>query len=232
MSNADRYERQIALTEIGPAGQKALQEKCVLIVGAGGLGSPLLYYLAAMGIGEIRIVDHDIVGPSNLQRQILFNEGDLGKEKALIAKKRIELLNHQCKVKAFVERFDYSSAERLALGCDLLIDACDNFSTRYILDATSRRLSIPYLYGAVARFEGQISLFNYQGGPSYSDLYPTFSEEKEKEIVPILGSVAGIFGSILATEAIKALLDIGSPLSGKILIIDTLTWTTNILKLQ
>lgn len=220
----ERYKRQIALPEIGNEGQTTLSEKKVLIVGAGGLGSPLLYYLVAAGVGEIRIVDNDTVNLSNLQRQILYSENDLGCHKATKAQERVSALNRHSTVVAFNERFNETTGIEMANGVDLIIDACDNLSSRYAMDRVSQQLNIPYLYGAVEGFQGQMALFEPSGTVRYHDLFPTYSPEREQQEIAVLGGVAGWMGSMMAVEAIKCLLHLRGKISNELLLCDALSW--------
>lgn len=224
-----RYERQLILPELGIEGQKQLATKCVVVVGAGGLGSPIIYYLAAAGVGEIRIVDDDTITLSNLQRQILYTEADLGKRKALQAVEKVQALNSDCTLVPYPKRFTDENARSIAKNCHLIIDACDNLATRYVLDRVSEELSIPYLYGAVEGFTGQIALFRCDGAAGYADLFPSYDKERDKEPVPILGAVAGVVGGMIAVEALKVLLGFGHRLAGKLLQFDALTCTTSLL---
>lgn len=228
----ERFARQILLPEIGEEGQARLHSKKVLVVGAGGLGSALLYYLVAAGIGEIGIIDFDKVSLSNLQRQILYTEEDLGLSKVLAAQKRLKSLNSDCLIHAYNERFTDQNAKRIAQNYDLIIDGCDNLTTRYLMDKTAEELAIPYLYGAVDSWGGQVSLFHYKGAGSYRVLFPQKDLNAEKREVPVLGAAVGIISSIMATETIKILLDLPNTLAGKLLLFDALTLRNDLLSIQ
>ncbi|MDO4790495.1 MAG: HesA/MoeB/ThiF family protein, partial [Porphyromonas sp.] len=223
LSFTERYQRQIMLPEVGIAGQQRLADRRVLVVGAGGLGAPILYYLVASGVGHVGIVDFDTVSPSNLQRQILYQEKDLGKPKAITAVERLRRLNSDCSLTAYNERFSIENAERIASGYDLIIDGCDNLATRYLMDQTAETLSIPYLYGAVSEFVGQTSLFHYKGCGGYRDLFADFDASTDGSAVGIIGATAGFTGALMASEAIKILLGLPSALAGKLFRINGLT---------
>lgn len=227
-----RYSRQSLLPEIGLEGQARLASRRALVVGAGGLGAPILYYLAAAGVGHIGIVEGDVVTLSNLQRQILYTEQDLGKPKALCAQARLSALNSACEVEIYPYFLTPENAYAIAQSYDILIDGCDNNRTRYLMDSTAQALGIPYLYGAVSHFAGQCSLFHYQGAGSYKDLFATLDTEAEEEVIPVLGAMPGIIGSTMALEAIKTLLGLGTSLAGKLLRIDALHLETQLFEIQ
>jgi adenylyltransferase/sulfurtransferase len=220
-----RYSRHIILSEIGLEGQQKLKNSSVLVVGAGGLGCPALQYLAAAGVGKIGIVDFDTVDISNLQRQILFGTKDLGKNKALAAKDRLLENNNLIDIECFTEKIDSKNALEIIKNFDLVLDGSDNFATRYLLNDSCVLLGKPLVYGAIFKFEGQISVFNYQNGPSYRCLFP--EQPKADEIptcsqIGVLGVLPGIVGAMQATEAIKVLLGKKEVLSGRFLTIDVL----------
>lgn len=222
-SFSERYRRQTMLPEIGEAGQRRLSSKKVLVVGAGGLASPILYYLVAAGVRQIGIVDFDTVSLSNLQRQILYREEDLGRPKAVVAAERLHKLDSACLPIAYNEPFSAENAMRIAAGYDLLIDGCDNLATRYLMDETAAVLSIPYLYGAVSEFTGQTSLFHHNGSGGYRDLFADYDPASDRSVVGVLGAAAGVIGSFMAAEAVKVLLGLPSALSGRMLRVNTLT---------
>lgn len=215
-----RYLRHLYLEEVGPAGQQKLKEASILLVGVGGLGHPIAQYLAAAGVGKMCLVDHDRVQLSNLQRQILFNEQELGQEKAKVAAKKLRLMNPHIEIEAVCERFNKQNALNLAKGHDLILDGTDNFQTKYLINDVALKLGIPWIYGSIFKFEGQVSVFGMPDGPCYRCLY---SQPPPKELTPncaeagVLGVLPGLIGSIQAMEAIKALLKMGTPLKGKIL---------------
>ena len=226
----NRYNRHIILPQFGFAAQQKLKTSKVLVVGSGGLGSPVLLYLAAAGMGTIGIVDFDIVDESNLQRQILFNIEDIGKSKAELAAEKAKRLNPHIKVIVYNERLTPANALEIIKGYDIVADGTDNFPTRYLINDACVLSDKPYVYGSVFQFEGQLSLFNYKNedghvGPNYRDLYPT---PPPPELIPdcasggVLGVLPGIIGSMQALEVIKAITAIGENLSGKFLVFDAL----------
>jgi len=221
-----RYARHLALPEVGPEGQLALQEASVLVIGAGGLGSPALLYLAAAGIGRIGLIDDDTVDVTNLQRQILHSTSEVGESKAASAERRISDLNPEVTVEAIEGRLDATNALEIIGRYDIIIDGTDNFETRYLIGDACEILGKPWVFGSIHRFEGQVATFNLEGGPNYRDLFP---EPPEEGLAPncaeagVLGVLPGIVGSIQATEAIKVILGIGDSLNGKLLVIDALS---------
>ena len=233
MVDLERHSRHILLPQVGAEGQAKISKSRVLCVGAGGLGSPVIQYLAAAGIGHLTIVDDDVVDITNLQRQIIHRSSDIGTSKAESAKRFVTDLDPNISVKSITSRLDESNANQMFSGHDLIIDGTDNISTRYLIDDTCVKLGIPWVYGSVYRFEGQVSLFNYQGGPRYRDLFP---EAPPDHLIPscseagVLGVLPGIIGCLQVNEAVKILVNIGEPLSGKLLIYDALESTQKILK--
>lgn len=218
-----RYRRQIMIPEIGEAGQLKLKNARVLVVGAGGLGSPALQYLAAAGIGTLGIIDDDVVDESNLHRQVLYGSGDLGKLKAIIARQRLRHSNDLVKYDLLNIRLTSSNALDIIKNYDLVVDAVDNFPARYLINDTCVMLGKPMVHGAIYKFEGQVSVFNYQGGPTYRCLYPEAPDETEapkSSEVGVIGVLPGIIGSLQANEAIKIILGSGLVLSGKMWIIN------------
>lgn len=227
-----RYSRHIVLSEIGLEGQQKLSQAKVLVIGAGGLGCPALQYLAAAGIGTLGIVDFDIVEESNLQRQILFGTTSLGANKALAAKKRLEDLNPTISIEAFPEKLTAKNALHRFEPYDIIVDGTDNFNTRYLINDAAIIQNKPVVYGAIYKFEGQVSVFNYQEGPSYRCLFPI--QPKEGSVancseVGVLGVLPGIMGSMQANEVIKIVLGFDTVLSGKLFCYNAKTCQTNIL---
>ena len=216
-----RYSRHIILPEVGLEGQKRLKAASVLCIGSGGLGSPLLLYLAAAGVGRIGLVDFDIVDSSNLQRQIIHSESWVGKPKIESAKNRIHSINPHCQVDLYETAISSENALDILAPYDVVIDGTDNFPTRYLTNDACVLLDKPNVYGSIFRFEGQATVFNYQGGPNYRDLYP---EPPPPGMVPscaeggVLGVLCGIIGTIQATEAIKIILGAENTLSGRLLL--------------
>jgi molybdopterin/thiamine biosynthesis adenylyltransferase/rhodanese-related sulfurtransferase len=221
----DRYKRHILLPEIGEAGQQRLLESKVLLLGAGGLGSPAALYLAAAGVGTIGIVDMDVVDASNLQRQILHNMDRIGERKVDSAKKALTALNPDVNVVTYDVRFGADNVLDIIDGYDVILDGTDNFPTRYLLNDASLIKRIPVVHGSIFRFEGQVTVFDPYRGPCYRCLLP---EPPPPELAPscaeagVLGVLPGIVGSIQALETIKILLDLGDPLRGRLLAYDAL----------
>ncbi len=220
-----RYARHLTLPEVGPEGQRLLGKASVLVVGAGGLGSPALLYLAAAGIGQIGVIDDDSVDISNLQRQVLHDTASVGDAKVVSARRRLTELNPEIVVEAHEARLGVDNALGLIGEYDVVIDGSDNFSTRYLIGDACEILGRPWVFGSIHRFEGQVATFNFDGSPNYRDLFP---EAPPSELAPncaeagVLGVLPGIVGSIQATEAIKIVLGIGEPLIGRLLVIDAL----------
>jgi len=221
-----RYSRHILLPQVGEDGQRALKASRVLLVGAGGLGSPVALYLAAAGVGTLGLVDFDAVDLSNLQRQILHGSAAVGSSKIDSARDRLRDINPNVEVETYETRFASGNALEIARGYDLIVDGTDNFATRYLVNDTSVLLGIPNVYGSVYRFEGQASVFGAPDGPCYRCL---FREPPPPHLVPscaeagVLGVVPGLVGTIQATEAIKMLLGLGDALVGRLLTIDVMT---------
>ncbi|NCJ06582.1 molybdopterin-synthase adenylyltransferase MoeB [Synechococcales cyanobacterium C] len=231
----ERYSRHLILPEVGLEGQKRLKAASVLCIGTGGLGSPLLLYLAAAGVGRIGIVDFDLVDHSNLQRQVIHGTSWVGKPKIESAKHRILEINPYCQVDLYQTQLSSENALQIAEPYDILIDGTDNFPTRYLVNDTCVLLNKPNVYGSIFRFEGQATVFNYEGGPNYRDLYP---EPPPPGLVPscaeggVLGILPGIIGVIQATEAIKIILGQGTTLSGRLLLFNALDMKFRELKLR
>ena len=230
-----RYMRHLLLPEVGVEGQAKLLGSKVLMLGAGGLGSPAALYLAAAGVGTIGIVDMDEVDASNLQRQILHNLDRIGDRKVDSAKKTLTLLNPDVNVVTYDTRLDASNIIEIITGYDVIVDGADNFPSRYLLNDASVKLGIPVVHGSIFRFEGMVSVFNPLDGPTYRDMVP---EPPPAELAPscaeagVLGVLPGIVGSIQALEVIKLLLGLGEGLSGRILAIDTLDMSFRTFKLR
>ena len=219
----ERYSRHIILPEVGLEGQKRLKASSVACIGTGGLGSPLLLYLAAAGVGRIGIIDFDVVDSSNLQRQIIHGTSGVGKSKLESAKQRIQDINPFCEVDLYNTRITSENALDILRPYDVVVDGTDNFPTRYLVNDACVLLGKPNVYGSIFRFEGQASVFNYQDGPNYRDVFP---EPPPPGMVPscaeggVLGVLCGVIGSIQATEAIKVILGMDNTLSGRLLLYD------------
>lgn len=220
-----RYHRQILLEEIGLEGQQKLQKSSVLIIGAGGLGCPLLFYLAGAGIGKIGVMDGDLVEESNLHRQVIFQQQDIGKNKASTAIERLNSLNPTLQLQAFPFHISTENAVQYMTDYDLIIDGSDNFPTRYLVNDACVSLEKPLVFGSIFRFEGQVSVFNHQGGPNYRDCYPEAPAHEDSPNCAesgVIGPLPGIIGSMMANEAIKVICGFGNGLSGKLLIFNAL----------
>jgi sulfur-carrier protein adenylyltransferase/sulfurtransferase len=231
-----RYSRHLLIPEVGEEGQLKLLDSKVLLVGAGGLGSPASLYLAAAGVGRIGIVDADVVDESNLQRQIVHSTESLGEPKVDSAKRAIEALNPDVEVVAYKERLTSENIERiLADGWDVIVDGADNFPTRYLVNDASVWHDIPVVHGSIYRFEGQVTVFKPHVGPCYRCLFPT---PPPPELAPscaeggVLGVLPGVIGSLQASEALKLALGIGEPLIGRLLLFDALSAEFNEVKLR
>jgi adenylyltransferase/sulfurtransferase len=230
-----RYSRHILLPQVGEEGQGALKKSRVLLVGAGGLGSPVALYLAAAGIGTIGLVDFDAVDLSNLQRQILHGSSGIGSPKIDSARDRLRDINPNVHLEGYETRLTSSNALDIARDYDLIVDGTDNFATRYLVNDTAVLLGIPNVYGSVYRFEGQASVFGAPDGPCYRCL---FREPPPPNLIPscaeagVLGVVPGLVGTIQATEAIKILLGVGDTLVGRLLLIDAMTMAFRTLEIR
>jgi molybdopterin/thiamine biosynthesis adenylyltransferase/rhodanese-related sulfurtransferase len=231
----NRYKRHLLLPEVGIEGQAKLLGAKVLMLGAGGLGSPAALYLAAAGIGTLGIVDMDDVDASNLQRQILHNMDRIGQRKVDSARQTIEKLNPDVTVKTYDMRLSAENIMEIMSEYDIVVDGADNFPSRYLLNDASVKLGIPVVHGSIFRFEGMVSVFHPLRGPTYRDMVP---EPPPAEFAPscaeagVLGVLPGIIGSIQALETIKVLLDLGEPLIGRILTIDTTEMSFHVFKLR
>ncbi len=223
--NLERYHRQIILPEIGQSGQEKLKSSSVLIVGVGGLGSPVAMYLAAAGVGRIGLVDADIVGVSNLHRQILFGVEEIGLPKVLSGEKRLNGLNPDVRVETLDRRLDEGNAARVIAGFDVVADCTDNFPTRYVISDACVKLGKPDVCASVFKFEGSLSVFAMKRGPCYRCLYPNTPGDG---LIPdcgeggVLGFLPGVMGTLQGTEIIKLLLGIGEPLVGRQLLFEAL----------
>jgi sulfur-carrier protein adenylyltransferase/sulfurtransferase len=228
--NKRRYQKHLLLPQIGPEGQDKLLNSRVLVVGAGGLGCPVLLYLAAAGVGALGIVDGDKVDISNLQRQVLYQTEDIGQPKVYMAIKRLKALNAGIKYGSYLGFLKADNAEEIIRQYDLVIDCTDNFEVRYLINDVCVKHSKSFIYGAIHQFEGQVSVFNLKDkngnwGPTYRCLFP---EEPNQEEIPncavvgVMGVLPGVIGTYQATEAIKIITGIGKPLSGELLILDLL----------
>jgi len=228
-----RYARHLILPQVGELGKKKIKSSSVLVVGAGGLGSPVLLYLAAAGIGKIGIIDDDKVDLTNLQRQIIHSTSSVGELKVESAKRRINQINPEIKIEIFDERLNIENAEKIIHKFDIVVDGTDNFATRYTISDCCEILDKPWVFGSIHRFEGQVSVFNLNGSPNYRDLFP---KAPPPELAPncaeagVLGVLPGIIGSFQANEVLKIILRMDGTLDSELLLIDTISM--NIRKLR
>lgn len=231
----DRYSRHFVLPGFGKEAQEQLKKSSVLVVGAGGLGAPLLQYLAAAGVGKIGIADFDTVALSNLQRQVLFTTDDIDKSKASRSRDRLKELNPTIEYKIHPNKLTSLNALNIIKQYDVIADGTDNFPTRYLVNDASVIANKPLVYGSIHGYEGQCSVFNYNDGPNYRDIHPT---PPDPDAVPncaeggVLGALAGIIGSIMAVEAIKLAAKLEPGLSGKLFLFDSLYYMNEIIKLS
>src|SRR5574340_336987 len=230
-----RYSRHLMIPEVGLEGQRKLKNASVLIVGSGGLGSPVALYLAAAGVGRIGIVDYDLVDPSNLQRQIIHATDKVGTPKVDSARERLTRLNPSIQVDGYNQVLTSANAKAIAAPYDILVDGTDNFPTRYLLNDLAVLTGKPFVYGSIFRFEGQVSVFDARTGPCYRCLFPV---PPPPNSVPscgdagVFGVLPGTVGTIQATEVIKLILGIGEPLIGKLLLYDALTMSMQLVTLR
>lgn len=228
------YSRQLVLNQIGIEGQKRLKSAKILFIGAGALAAPAIIYLAASGIGHIGIIDKDKVIYSNLHRQILYNYNHINKTKVNTAKSVIKSINPLCEVTVYNEYLSEFNSTTIIKTYDIVIDSCDNFRTRYVIDLACHKLHKTHIYGAVQEFTGQLSVFNYKNGPRYQDIYPQHLdlEDNRCDLTGILGVLPGTIGILQATEAIKIILGFGTVLSGYLLTYNCLELSFKVVRLN
>jgi len=220
-----RYNRHIILTDFGLQKQELLKQARVLVIGAGGLGCPVLNYLAAAGVGHITIIDPDVVDLSNLQRQVLYSVSDIGLPKAQASAAKLRAMNPEISIDAIVGSFTRNNCLALVHYHDLIVDGSDNFTTRYLVNDACVIENKPFIFGSIFKFEGQVSVFNFNGGPTYRCIYPEPPEPGEVPScsdIGVIGVLPGVIGSLQAAEAIKVITGIGEPLSGRLLMYDAL----------
>ncbi|WP_273566484.1 HesA/MoeB/ThiF family protein [Maribacter halichondriae] len=233
--NKNRYNRQTILKGFGPEGQQKLANSKVLVIGAGGLGVPVLIYLNAMGIGKIGVTDNDVVSLTNLHRQVLYSEAEVGQPKVSVAIEKLKAQNSDTELVGYETFLSVENALEILMGYDVVVDTSDNFPTRYLVNDACVILNKPFVYGALHGYEGQVSVFNFQGGPTYRCLFPTMPKEDE---VPncnehgVLGIIPGIIGNFQALETIKVLTGIGEVLSGKLLLFNGLNQSQQKIKFK
>ncbi|MFV0522607.1 MAG: HesA/MoeB/ThiF family protein [Mangrovibacterium sp.] len=231
LNQKNKYNRHITLPQIGENGQQKIINARVLVVGAGGLGSPVLQYLTAAGVGTIGIVDGDVVDLSNLQRQILYKEEQIGKLKVEMAKNSLNKLNSEVHIITYPIEINEDNAEEIISCYDIVVGATDSFNSRKCIDSETRKQQKAFVHASVCEFGGQLSVFNYNGAPSYSDLFPNTSDKEELPL-GVMGVLPGILGVMQACEVIKIITGCGEVLAGKLLVYDALTASTNILDIN
>jgi molybdopterin-synthase adenylyltransferase len=227
-----RYNRQTILPEIGDEGQEKLKKARVLVIGAGGLGCPILQYIATAGVGYIGIMDFDTIEIHNLHRQILYNEKELGKLKAVVAKEVVSELNPLIKVEAIVEKLTPENARQVITQYDIVVDGSDNFTTRYLVNDTCVALQKTLVYGSILKFEGQIAVFNHKGSKNLRDLFPEMPDPKDVpncNLNGVLGTLPGIIGTMMAHETLKIILELPT-LNNELVLFNTINW--NFMKLN
>ena len=231
----ERYSRQIRLSEIGEVGQLLLKASSVLVIGAGALGCSVLQYLTAAGVGTLGIVDNDWIDESNLQRQILYDIYDISKPKPLAAKEKLERLNPNVTFRTYFIRLNKETSLNIIKDYDIIVDCTDNFGSRYLINDACIILKKPWVYGGILKFSGQVMVLNYKNGPTLRCIFPNPPHALE---VPscaeagVIGSIAGIIGSIQATEVIKIITEAGEVLSGKMFILDTLNYFSQLISVE
>lgn len=227
-----RYNRQTILPEIGDEGQEKIRNAKVLVIGAGGLGCPILQYIATAGVGTIGIVDFDTIEIHNLHRQILYTEDQVGQSKALTAKKKLEQLNPLINVIAFEEKLTPENASFILTNFDIIVDGSDNFATRYLVNDTCVNLGKTLVYGSILKFEGQLAVFNHNGTKNLRDLFPEMPDPKEVpncNLNGVLGTLPGMIGTMMAHETLKLILDLPT-LRNELVLFDTTNWNFTKLK--
>jgi sulfur-carrier protein adenylyltransferase/sulfurtransferase len=229
-----RYQKQIMIPEIGIKGQEKIKSARVLVIGAGGLGCPVLQYLTAAGVGKIGIVEFDIVDETNLQRQVLYGSDDVGKLKSIIAKERLEHLNSLVNREIINLKLDNINSQNILRNYDIIVDATDNLEARYSINDSCVLLNKPMVHGAIYKYEGQVSVFNYKGGPDYRRYNPEIKKSSFRNPHPadvgLMGVLPGITGAYMANEVIKIITGTGVILSGMLLLFNILNNTYNIIK--
>ena len=230
-----RYSRQTILPEVGMEGQEQLKQARVLVIGAGGLGCPILQYLTSSGVGNIGIVDYDIIDESNLHRQLLYTAKDVGKNKAEVAIEKLKAINPFTKFTLFDTELDSLNAESIIKDYDIIVDGSDNFACRYVVNDACVIQNKPFVYGAIYKFEGQVSVFNFNDGPTYRCLFPNPSKTNNStncSEIGVMPVIPGIIGLYMANEVMKIILGLGKILSGELFIYNFLTSTSSSLKIK
>ncbi len=231
--DTERYQRHLALPQIGWEGQRKLRLAKVLVVGAGGLGCPVLQYLTAAGVGVIGIMDYDVVSLSNLQRQVLYNTGSIGRKKVEVAQEMLQALNPDVAFQLYPEKLTEANALAIIGLYDCVVDCTDNLKARYVINDACVQVGKPFVYGSIYQFEGQVSVFNYQNGPTYRCVFAENTAEPPNcADLGVLGVLPGIIGAYQALETIKFITGVGELLSGKLLMVNTLTHVQQIIKIN
>ncbi|UTN05904.1 HesA/MoeB/ThiF family protein [Flavobacterium bizetiae] len=221
-----RYNRQTILPEIGDEGQEKLKKAKVLVIGAGGLGCPILQYISTAGVGSIGIIDFDTIEIHNLHRQILYTENEIGQLKAVVAKEVLSELNPLIKVEAITEKLTLENASSIIEQYDIVVDGCDNFTTRYLVNDTCVALQKPLVYGSILKFEGQVAVFNHNGSKNLRDLFPEMPDPKNVpncNLNGVLGTLPGMIGTMMAHETLKLILELPT-LKNELVLFNTLNW--------
>lgn len=221
-----RYNRQTILPEIGDEGQEKLKKAKVLVIGAGGLGCPILQYISTAGVGLIGIIDFDTIEIHNLHRQILYTENEIGQLKAVVAKEVLSDLNPLIKVEAITEKLTLENASKIIEQYDIVVDGSDNFTTRYLVNDTCVALQKPLVYGSILKFEGQVAVFNHNGGKNLRDLFPEMPDPKDVpncNLNGVLGTLPGMIGTMMAHETLKLILELPT-LKNELVLFNTLNW--------
>lgn len=227
-----RYSRQTMLPEISDSGQEKLKKAKVLVIGAGGLGCPILQYIATAGVGTIGIIDFDKIEIHNLHRQILYTENQVGQAKAKTAKSVLESLNPLISVTAFEEKLTVENAVQIIQNFDVIVDGCDNFATRYLVNDTCGTLGKSLVYGSILKFEGQMAVFHHKGSKNLRDLFPEPPDPKDVpncNLNGVMGTLPGIIGTMMAHETLKLIMDLPT-LENELVLLNTLNWSFNKLK--
>ncbi|WP_421802614.1 ThiF family adenylyltransferase [Flagellimonas sp.] len=228
-----RYDRQIKLTEVGTEGQKKLRNAKVLLVGVGGLGCPAAMYLAGAGVGKIGLMDHDKVDMSNLHRQVLFQESDVGRSKAVVAKERLEKQNSEVQFEVYQEPLTIENAENIINQYDVVLDGTDNFETKYLINDACILTDKPWVFASIYKNEGQLSVFNFEDGPTYRCVFPKSTRQNIScEATGVLGVLPGILGTLQAAEVLKIILGAGEVLSGKLKLINMMRASEQTIKIN
>lgn len=229
MEGIERYSRQIFIDEISVEGQRKILQAKVLVIGVGGLGSPVLQYLTAAGVGTLGFVDFDRVELHNLNRQILHDESSVGMEKVLSGKKRLQSLNSTIKVVGYNEKLTVENIERILDDYDIVVDCSDNFETRYLINDTCVWMNKTLVYGSIIRFDGQVSVFNYQESRNLRDIFPEAPlDAQDCEAAGVLGPLPGMIGSMMAMETLKIIVGLEA-LTNKLLIVNALNWQMSVI---